>query len=238
MRMMLHIALFAALALTASAQDNASSSLKEKVKKIEGEVSKITVVTDKGTTVFEGEDAKKLFQQIQRPKKVMVNVDTDFDMPDMPPPPPGKRMKHKVVVIDGDTIMNGSGDFLSFDKDSLLSKMKKFKFQFDDGEECGPMPRMYMFRGHGGHSKHGRCCVPPPCCREMCEDDDAQTEKEVVIIKKDKDGKRTVETFTGPDAEKKMQELEKEGKTGKAEKKVIIKKKDVKEKEAEKERNE
>jgi len=39
-------------------------SSKEKLKNIKGDVNKITITTDKGDVVFEGEDAQKLFKKM------------------------------------------------------------------------------------------------------------------------------------------------------------------------------
>jgi hypothetical protein len=231
MKLAILFTLFAALGMSVQAQ----TTLSDKLKGIEGKANKITIATEKGETSFEGEDAQKLLKKMKRPEAVTVNVNTDFDLDDLPALHDGPGMKKHVIIIDGDTLSNGfSGKFKPFEHDSAMKKMcKKFRFFMHGDGACMQMP----MRGH-------RMQRPPHCAEEMEDDTELMDEgcakdgNKVVIIKKE-NGKTTIETFTGEDAEKKMQEVTKAGKSGKTEKKVIIKKKTDKQNiETQKERNE
>jgi len=165
---------------------NAQTSLDKKLKDVKGKVQKITIKTDSGEYVFDGDDAAKLAKRLhgkKEIKKIVVKADEDtldIDIPDLRDCPGlGK-------LFDCDST---SKHFeINCDIDSMVQKMKKKFHKFFD-------------------------------------------ENTVTIIT-DEDGKETVETFTGKDADKKIEEIKKSddenGTTKKHIKKtVIIKKNDA-----------
>lgn len=68
--------------LQAIAQEKAKSSPNDKIKSINGDISKIVITADGKETIFEGEEAAKLFKRLQpvskKRVKIMVMDDDDF----------------------------------------------------------------------------------------------------------------------------------------------------------------
>jgi hypothetical protein len=167
---------------------HAQSSLDKKVKDINGKVEKITIKTDKGEYVFEGDDAAKLAKRLK-----------------------GKReVKKCYIMSDDDTVVVNMPDFPGccpkFDKFFNDSTFKHFDIHIDADSIMKSIPK-YFHKFFYGNS---------------------------VTIITDEDGKETVETFTGEDADKKIDELKKSDENNGTKKKVIkktviIKKNDSKE---------
>jgi len=76
---LLFVLLLSVAAVSGSFAQN--TSLKEKLKSIEGKAQKIEVKTDKGTVTFTGDDAQELLKRLKEKgaKKVIVLNDDDFE---------------------------------------------------------------------------------------------------------------------------------------------------------------
>ncbi len=166
----------------------AQTSLDKKLKDVKGKVEKITIKTDSGEYVFDGDDAAKLAKRLKAKKEI----------------------KKCFITSDDDTIVVNMPDFKGccpkFDKFFNDSTFKHFDMHIDADSIMKSLPK-HFHKFFDGNS---------------------------VTIITDEDGKETVETFTGADADKKIEEIKKsddgKGDTKKSVKKtVIIKKKDSKE---------
>jgi hypothetical protein len=167
---------------------HAQSSLDKKLKDVKGKVEKITIKTDTGEYVFDGDDAAKLAKRLK-----------------------GKRdIKKCFITSDDDTIIvnmpNFQGCMPDFGKFFNDSTFKHLDIHIDADSIMKTFPKNFhkFFDGN------------------------------TVTIITDEDGKETVETFTGEDADKKIDEIKKSDdnngdKKKSVKKTIIIKKKDSKE---------
>lgn len=167
---------------------HAQSSLDKKLKDVKGKVEKITIKTDTGEYVFDGDDAAKLAKRLKAKKEI----------------------KKCFITSDDDTVVVNMPDFHGcmpdFDKYFNDSTFKHLDIHIDADSIMKSIPKHF---------------------HKFLD------ENTVTIITNDL-GKETVETFTGKDADKMIEEIKK-GEDNNCDKKkcvkktVIIKKKDSKE---------
>ena len=167
---------------------HAQTSLDKKLKDVKGKVEKITIKTDSGEYVFDGDDAAKLAKRLKAKKEI----------------------KKCFITSDDDTIIvnmpNFHGCIPDFGKFFDDSTFKHFDMHIDADSIMKSLPKhLHKF-----------------------------LEGNTVTIITDEDGKETVETFTGDDADKKIEEIKKNDNDNCDKKKcvkktVIINKKDSKE---------
>ena len=110
--------------------------LSQKVDEIKGEVKKITVETDEGVTVFEGEDAEKLMKRMKSKKinaYAFINEDGDVDV-----------KLDEMVILDAEDfdtefdfdvmIMSGGEGEWTIKGDSTENIKEKLEVKREDGE--------------------------------------------------------------------------------------------------------
>ena len=110
-----------------------AQDLDERIKYIDGEISKITVTTDEGEFTFEGDDAAKLFKRMKSSSSSFVWHSEDMD---------GKK---KIVFLDSDNEEHhvevfGSDDenliIISEDMDDGMEGIhKKINVEVEDGHK-------------------------------------------------------------------------------------------------------
>ena len=110
-----------------------SQNLNEKMKNINGEVSKITITTEKGEYIFEGEDATQLFKKLKSSGNSYVWHSGD------------KNGKKKIVFLDSDNeehhieVFGGDDEdviVISEDIDGKIDGMhKKVKVEIENGNK-------------------------------------------------------------------------------------------------------
>jgi hypothetical protein len=166
---------------------HAQTSLDKKLKDVKGKVEKITIKTDTGEYVFEGDDAAKLAKRLKSKRDI----------------------KKCFIMSDDDTIIVNMPDFHGccpdFGKFFNDSTFKHFDLHIDADSLMQSIPKHF-------HKFF---------------------DENTVTIITDEDGKETVETFTGKEADKKIKEIDKSDKKDEAQKKsikktIIIKQKDSK----------
>ncbi|MBT8380184.1 MAG: hypothetical protein KJN64_13235, partial [Ignavibacteria bacterium] len=110
-----------------------AQDLKEKIKSVEGEVSKIIITTNEGEFTFEGDDAVKLFKKMNASANSFVWHSTEMD---------GKKKivfldsndeEHKVEIYEGD---DEEMVIISEDIDEEIDGMrKKLKVEVENGNK-------------------------------------------------------------------------------------------------------
>lgn len=172
--------------------------IKEKLKSLKGDVQEITIKTDKETITFNGKDAEYVFKNIKKQKEKEIKVIVNSEDDD------------DVIFLKGDKFNWVDIDSLGnlkkiildkIDADSLI-KFKNFKFDFNFDDSAFVYKNIKV---------------------EMNDDN-----KKIIIMEKDKDGNETEKIYEGEEADKKLKELEAEGKVKTHKKTIIIHEKDDK----------
>jgi hypothetical protein len=196
----------------------AQPNIDKKLQELKGDIKKITLKTDKGELAFEGNEAEQLFSRLKKPHNIMMRLPKMNDSCFAKLDSIRKEVKvlvddslhKKVVIINGDTIINTDFNFSECFSgwDSSLAHMgKKMKFFFKGffGDQPGCRHRHHGEDDEDCRSEEFEWQMNDGECDMDNEDvevigDNGADNSEVIIIE-NHNGQKTVKVLSGQDAE-------------------------------------